>query len=76
MRATASKSEEFQNRLKTGAQIKTYAEEGTDFRWWECMEHKIPCGGLHVDNLNEVGDVDITFSNKKGNITVKFTLPT
>ncbi|GHU85202.1 serine-tRNA(Ala) deacylase AlaX [Clostridia bacterium] len=67
-------NEEFQKHLKAGAEVKTYAEKGMDFRWWECMGHKIPCGGIHVDNLTEVGDVDITFSNKKGNITVKFAL--
>jgi Ser-tRNA(Ala) deacylase AlaX len=69
-------NEEFRNWLKAGAQVRTYAEEGTNFRWWECAGHKIPCGGLHVDNLNEVGGIDITFSNKKGDITVKFVLTT
>jgi len=55
--------------------VTTYPDtEKEGFRWWECLGHKIPCGGVHVKQLNEIGNVLISSSSKKGNITVKFTL--
>ena len=48
--------------------------EKAGYRWWECLGYSIPCGGIHVSNLTEIGSVSISVSSKKGNITVKFIL--
>jgi alanyl-tRNA synthetase/misacylated tRNA(Ala) deacylase len=65
----------FLETLKTGAPVTTYPDtEKKGFRWWECLGHKIPCGGIHVSQLGEIGDVRISTSTKKGKITIKFTL--
>lgn len=45
-----------------------------NFRWWECLGYKIPCGGVHILNLQEINHVNITSSTKKGFLTIKFTL--
>ena len=42
------------------------------YRWWECGEWKIPCGGIHPLNTNEIGCADIDILSKKGNTTVTF----
>ena len=38
------------------------------------MDSIIPCGGVHVDNLNEIGDVDIAITHRKKSITIKIIL--
>lgn len=38
------------------------------------MNYIIPCGGVHVDKLNEINDVDIEITHKKKAITVKIIL--
>lgn len=40
----------------------------------KCMNYIIPCGGIHVDKLNEINDVDIEITHKKKAITVKIIL--
>ena len=68
---------EFLPLLKTTEPVKTYPDPNPDksgFRWWECMGYKIPCGGIHVSTLDEIGDIDVSYSCKKGCTTVKFTL--
>ncbi|MCL2439260.1 MAG: hypothetical protein FWD15_01985 [Alphaproteobacteria bacterium] len=70
-------NKKFLELIKTDAAVITYPEENAEregFRWWECCGNKIPCGGLHVDKLNEIGDVKIDVSNKKGKISFKFSL--
>ena len=42
------------------------------------MNYKMPCGGVHVDNLNEIGNVSVEtyykkYKDKKA-ITIKITL--
>ncbi|MCL2164963.1 MAG: alanyl-tRNA editing protein [Oscillospiraceae bacterium] len=65
----------FQEVLQTNTPVITYPDKDKEgFRWWECAGFKIPCGGLHVRQLDEIGEVKISSSTKKGKITIKFTL--
>lgn len=32
-------------------------------RWWECKGWKVPCGGTHVKNTNEIGNVRLKRKN-------------
>jgi Ser-tRNA(Ala) deacylase AlaX len=32
-------------------------------RWWECMVWKVPCGGTHVKNTKEIGNVRLKRKN-------------
>lgn len=38
------------------------------------MNYKIPCGGIHIDKLNEIGNTKIDVTHKKKTITIKITL--
>lgn len=68
-------NENFFNLIKSAAPVKTYPDlEKDNYRWWECMGYKIPCGGIHVDKLDEIGNVYIETSYKKKTITIKITL--
>ena len=68
-------NELFLSTINNDIPVYTYPDsEKEGYRWWECMGYKIPCGGLHVNNLNEIGNIKITISAKKGKITIKFTL--
>lgn len=50
--------------LKEGHEIKTYADEsGTGKRWWELGEWKMPCGGTHVKNTDEIGSCRLKRNN-------------
>jgi alanyl-tRNA synthetase/misacylated tRNA(Ala) deacylase len=65
----------FTNAVSTGAAVKTYADASKKgFRWWESLGFKIPCGGTHVADLGEIGDVTIAYSKKSGKQTVTITL--
>jgi Ser-tRNA(Ala) deacylase AlaX len=68
-------NKEFLDAIKKGATVTTYADpDKKGFRWWECLGFKIPCGGTHVSNLSEIGDVDIEYSKKKGQPTINIKL--
>lgn len=61
--------------IKSQEQVITYPDaEKAGYRWWECMGYKIPCGGIHVSSLNEIDNVVIKVSFKKGHVTIKFIL--
>jgi alanyl-tRNA synthetase/misacylated tRNA(Ala) deacylase len=61
--------------IKTHTQVITYPDkEKQGLRWWECLGYKIPCGGIHVDYLDEIAQVSISVNNKKGYHTVKISL--
>lgn len=61
--------------IQTSCLIKTYPDiKKEDYRWWECMHYSIPCGGIHVDDVREIGDVNIEISHKKKNVTIKIVL--
>ncbi len=32
-------------------------------RWWECLGWKVPCGGTHVKNTKEIGNVKLKRKN-------------
>jgi alanyl-tRNA synthetase/misacylated tRNA(Ala) deacylase len=65
----------FLEALKTHTQVVTYPDpEKQGFRWWECLGYKIPCGGIHVDYLDEITQVSVSINNKKGYHTIKITL--
>lgn len=65
----------FLDLLKSDTSVITYPDtEKEGYRWWECMDYKIPCGGIHVNNLKEINNVNIKVSSKKGFITIKLTL--
>ncbi|MFH1564894.1 MAG: alanine--tRNA ligase-related protein [bacterium] len=66
---------EFRKVISEGAEVTTYPDaEKAGFRWWECLGYKIPCGGTHVKDISEIGEVSIKYSTKKGKPTVKITL--
>lgn len=65
----------FQEAVISGAEVKTYPDiEKKGFRWWECLGYKIPCGGTHVKNISEIGNVDIEYNKKKGAPTIHIKL--
>lgn len=37
--------------------IRTPDEKSPDLRWWHCGNWKMPCGGTHVANTQEIGSV-------------------
>ncbi len=46
------------------AEIKVYPDEADPGkRWWECMGWKVPCGGTHVNNTNEIGNIRLKRKN-------------
>ena len=70
-----SANKKFLELLKEDVPVITYPDDQKEgYRWWECRGTKIPCGGIHVNNLNEIGYVDIKTSSKKGSVTIKFIL--
>jgi alanyl-tRNA synthetase/misacylated tRNA(Ala) deacylase len=65
----------FLEMIKTHAQVITYPDkEKNGFRWWECLEFKIPCGGIHIDYLDEIKSATINVNSKKGYNTIKIAL--
>ena len=61
--------------IDNSADIQTYPDhQRNGFRIWECLGYKIPCGGTHPGNTMEIGDINITYSKKKGKPTVNIQL--
>lgn len=68
-------TQRFRELIKSDIKVITYPDkEKENFRYWKCMDYIIPCGGVHVDNLNEINDVDIEITHKKKSITIKIIL--
>ena len=68
---------EFLNVIKQGAEINRFTDPDPDkkgFWWWECLGFRIPCGGTHVKNANEIGNVNVECYTKRGMPSVKITL--
>ena len=68
-------NQEFKSAVASGAEVKTYSDkEKAGWRWWECLDYKIPCGGTHIKDLKEIGKTEIKYSNKKGKATINIYL--
>lgn len=66
----------FFDAIHEGSEVITCDDDSTEgMRWWECRGFRIPCGGTHIKDISEIGQVDISISIKKGQPTIKFTLP-
>lgn len=67
--------------LKEGHEIKTWSEnDNPDYRYWNCdmngTEFRMPCGGTHPKNTNEIGIVKIEKGKNPGGgkVRVEITL--
>ena len=50
--------------ISKGAEIKTYADpENPERRWWELGEWKCPCGGTHLKDAKEIGQIKLKRKN-------------
>ncbi|MCU0120287.1 alanyl-tRNA editing protein [Pseudomonas sp. B2M1-30] len=59
-----------------GHEIRTEADtsKGQGFRWWQCANWSIPCGGVHVRNTREIGVVTSSMKIKKNTTRVMVTV--
>lgn len=59
-----------------GHEIRTQADPSKEqgFRWWQCRQWSIPCGGVHVSNAREIGVVTSSMKTKKNTTKVVVTL--
>ncbi len=65
----------FYKLAQTDNEVITYPDvEKEHYRYWQCMNYKIPCGGIHISKLSEIGKVKIETSHKKKTITIKISL--
>ena len=61
--------------LAQDIEVTTWADENdARYRYWKCLDWVIPCGGIHVHNLREIGPVHLSSHTKKGNRTFTVTL--
>jgi len=62
--------------ISKGMEIKTYPDaENPGRRWWEMGEWKCPCGGTHLKNLKEIGQLKLKRKNLgKGKERIEITL--
>ena len=69
--------------ISKGMEIKTYYETGnpeqetgnSERRWWEMGEFKCPCGGTHLRDLREIGQLKLKRKNLgKGKERIEITL--
>lgn len=68
-------NEFFRAAISLGAEVKTYPDvSNKGFRWWECLGYKIPCGGIHINNISEIDKVEIKYNSKKGMPTINIKL--
>lgn len=68
-------TEEFRSVVAAGAPVTTRDDESREgFRWWDCLGFSIPCGGTHLRDISEIGNVDVSFGQKKGKPKVTIRL--
>ena len=61
--------------LAKGVAIKTAPDPSNPaYRFWQCDDVVIPCGGTHPLNTTEIGQVVATVSSKKGSTKVHITV--
>lgn len=57
-------NEKMQNAIKNNLSIKTYHHENEYEAWyWQCENFICPCGGTHVQNTNQLGDIVVKRKN-------------
>jgi alanyl-tRNA synthetase len=57
------------------SEVITYPDkDNSHYRYWKCLDYIIPCGGVHVSCLNEIGKIMVESHTKKGITTVKILL--
>lgn len=65
----------FMEIIKQDIKVETYPDDNDpNFRYWKCMDRIIPCGGIHVDSLKDIGDVEVEVSHKKKAISTRIIL--
>ena len=68
-------TKKFYNIIDKGADVLTYPDDKKEnYRYWKCLDYIIPCGGVHVDNLKDIGNVEVELTHKKKAITIKIIL--
>lgn len=67
--------DKFNELVQTDNPVITYPDtEKGNYRYWQCMNYIIPCGGIHISKLSEIGKVKIETSHKRNTITIKISL--
>jgi Ser-tRNA(Ala) deacylase AlaX len=57
----------FHSAVTAKAPVVTRDDEArAGYRWWDCLGFSVPCGGTHLHDISEIGNTEITFSQKKG----------
>jgi alanyl-tRNA synthetase len=68
-------SKELDKMIKNDNPVVTSVDENDkNYRYWECMNYIIPCGGVHIKNLKEINCLKMSVHTKKGVTTIKLTL--
>ncbi len=68
-------NQKFLEIIKNDIEVVTYADEQNEnFRYWKGLDTVIPCGGIHVDKLSEIGEVSIEVNHKKKAVSIKIAL--
>ncbi len=69
---------DFNEWIKKDHSIKTYSDpkKENNFRIWECSNWKVPCGGTHLQNTQEIGEIKATLTLKKKSTNILFSLIT
>lgn len=56
-------------------EITTFPHKEKDgFRYWQCSDYVVPCGGAHLTNTSQIDDFSVIVSTKKGKTSVRFNL--
>lgn len=65
----------FKDFVQNNYEIITYSDqENASYRYWKCLDSIIPCGGTHVKNTSEIGELEFIAKEKKGHCTIKVSL--
>lgn len=50
--------------LREPHEIKTYPDQKDPDKWlWQCEDWKMPCGGTHIKNTDEIGNLNVKRKN-------------
>lgn len=72
---TMRAAEELRALVATGAPVTARDDlENPGSRWWACLTYSIPCGGTHIRDIQEIGSLDIAFSQRKGRPKISLRL--